>query len=152
MLIDLQKIIDEEKIEIIERDMKGRNKGFYSENIMMIDKKMLSSEKRCTIGEELGHHFTSSGDIIDQNKIVNIKQERKARVWGYENLVPLHLLAQAINYPCQSKYDLAEYFHVTEDYIFEAISYYKSRYGPHVTFNEYTVIFEPLAIIKMFER
>ncbi|MDF2530875.1 MAG: hypothetical protein K0Q65_456 [Clostridia bacterium] len=151
MLLDLQQIIDDEKIEVIEKNMTGKNKGFYADNTMMLDTKMSSSEKRCKIGEELGHHFTSAGDIISQDTILNVKQERKARVWGYENLVPLNLLVEAINYPCQSKRDLAEYFLVTECYIEEALDHYKARYGDKMTFNEYIISFKPLRIIKMFK-
>ena len=147
----LLQMIKNEKIEFLEKDMTGRNKGFYSDNVLMIDQKMLIPEKRCTISEELGHHFKTFGDITDQSKIENRKQEKKARAWGYEHLVPLTLLAEAINYPCLNKIDLAEYLDVTEEYLLEAISYYKSKYGLYVNINEYTIWFEPLRLIKMFE-
>lgn len=41
------------------------------------------AKKACVLAEELGHHYTSAGNILDQNKTENIKQERKARMWAY---------------------------------------------------------------------
>lgn len=39
--------------------------------------------KSCVLAEEIGHHCTSSGDILDQNDIMNRKQEYRARLYGY---------------------------------------------------------------------
>ena len=40
-------------------------------------------EKACVLTEELGHHYTSVGNIIDMEYTGNRKQERQARLWGY---------------------------------------------------------------------
>lgn len=135
--------------------LKENESGYYISyenlNAILINKGLDTTvAKRCTLGEELGHHNNTSGDITDQTKIENVKQERKARVWGYERLVPIPLLAEAINYPCQNKTELAEYLEVTEEFLLEALSYYKAKHGEFCRFNKYTVYFEPLKILKMF--
>lgn len=147
-MLELLKIVDDEKIELIEKKMVGRTRGLYCNNTILLDSRMTSVEKRCTLGEELGHHFTTVGDIVDQTQIKNVKTEGTARKWGYERLVPLHLLAEAINYKIQNRYDLADYLNVSEEYLEKAINYYKSRYGLYCRFNEYTIFFEPLRLMK----
>lgn len=61
------------------------------------------------------------------------------------------VLAEAIDYPCLTRLELAEYLEVTEEYLLEALEYYKQKYGPYVTLGNYTILFEPLKIIKMFD-
>lgn len=56
-----------------------KNKGLYADNIIWINKYLPTSvEKACILAEELGHHYTTAGDILDQNDIENCKQELKA--------------------------------------------------------------------------
>lgn len=150
-MIELLQMIEDENIELVETNMTGRNKGFYIDKTIFIDRKMTSIEKKCTLAEELGHHFTTVGDITDQTKVENRKQERIARKWGYERTVPISDLAEAINYKVRSRYEMAEYLEVTEEYLEEAIKYYKQKYGQFCYFNEYMLCFEPFALIKRFE-
>ena len=44
-----------------------------------------------TLAEELGHHYTTVGDILDQTNVSNRKQERLARVWAYNRRIGLTL-------------------------------------------------------------
>ena len=41
-----------------------------------------SRQKANVLAEELGHYYTSTGDIRDQSKLENRKQERQARLHG----------------------------------------------------------------------
>lgn len=125
--------------------------GCYIDNVAYINRTSTNAAKHGILGEELGHHFTSDGNILNQNDTNNIKQERKARAWGYEHTVPLTLLVEAIDYPCLNRTELAEYLEVTEEYLLEALNYYKEKYGLYVTIGKYTIWFEPLRILKMFE-
>lgn len=65
-------------LDISEHEMK--NKGLYSDDCVWINKCLSEREKACILAEEIGHYHTSSGDILDQNDIRNVKQERAARV------------------------------------------------------------------------
>lgn len=76
---------------------------------------------RCVLAEELGHHFTTSGNYIsNQNMIYRerlsvSKVEYKAMKWAAETLIPIKLLRQAL-YDCNwSNWAMAEYFEVTLD-------------------------------------
>lgn len=65
-----------DSLDIYERDMKPTIKGLYSDNIIWINKFIpTNTEKICILAEELGHYHTSSGNIIDQSKLQNRKQE-----------------------------------------------------------------------------
>ena len=59
-----------------------RIKGLYCDGTVAIRKDMNTAQKTCTLAEELGHHHTSVGDIIDINSVQNRKQERQARLHG----------------------------------------------------------------------
>lgn len=133
--------------------LKNNERGYHVsiENlgVILINKYVDTfTERKCILAEELGHYFKTVGNITDQTKIENRKQERVARKWGYDRLIPLHKLAEAIDYPCQNKNELAEYLGITVEYLEEALHYYKERYGLYCKFNEYTIYFEPLSIMK----
>lgn len=139
-------------LEVTEKFFKSKVDGLCKGNKIGISKRLSTSvAKKCVLAEELGHYFTTVGDITDQSKIENRKQERRARAWGYQKEVPLTLLLEAIDYPCLNRAELAEYLNVSEDYLMEALKYYKEKYGAYVRIKEYYLMFEPLAIIKSFE-
>lgn len=69
-----EKLIAEcDELVIEERPMKSS--GLYSDGCIWINKNMTTTEKRCVLAEELGHHYTTVGDILDQSDIGNRKQE-----------------------------------------------------------------------------
>lgn len=108
-----------------------------------------TAEKACVLAEELGHHETSVGDILDMNDIHNRKQERQARFNGYQRLIGLVQLVDAYEYGCQSRYEIAEYLDVTEMYLQECIDCYRDKYGVSVKVGEYEIVFIPyLAVYK----
>ena len=58
----------------------GNLKGLYvDQNIALSDQLETSAEKACILAEELGHHYTSVGNILDISDPANAKQERQAR-------------------------------------------------------------------------
>lgn len=145
-------LVEAEKhgVESIEMPF-GENCGYYCDNVTFINRSSTNAYKHGILGEELGHHFTSAGDVLDQSNPSNIKQERKARTWGFEHTVPLTRLAEAIDYPCTTMTELTEYLELPKELLLDAIEYYRQKYGLYATVNNYTIWFEPLRIIKMFE-
>ena len=101
------------------------NKGLYCDNVVWINRKMSTAEKLSIIAEEIGHYKTSSGDILEQDNISNIKQELQARRWAYEKVLPLDLVMQAITNGLTEIYDLAEHFDVTETFMSECLKHYR---------------------------
>ena len=97
-----------EGLSIKERPFKtydGRIKG----NNIYLRENMNTTEKACVLAEELGHHYTSVGCILDQTDLANRKQERQARLWGYNKLIGLIGIVHAFNAGCQNKYEIADF-------------------------------------------
>ncbi|HHY42537.1 MAG TPA: ImmA/IrrE family metallo-endopeptidase [Thermoanaerobacterales bacterium] len=144
-------LIEAEKagIEVLEDARIGRLKGLYIDNIIVLNSNLeTEKEKRCILCEELGHHFTSYGNILDQTKIENRKQERRARAWAYEKLISPDTIIKAYEHGVQNRFELAEFLNVTEEFVQDAISYYKTKYWPYYRKGEYCIIFDPLNVIK----
>lgn len=95
------------------------------------------------MAEELGHYYTGTGDILDQSSVCNRKQEIKGQVYAYNKLVGLIGIIQAYEYHCQSITEMAEYLDVTEEFLYDALIYYKARYGKKVSVDNYVIYFEP---------
>ena len=125
----------------------GRIKG----NRIAIRKDLATTkEKTCVLAEELGHYHTSVGNILDMSNSGNRKQERQARLWGYNKLIGLSGLIRAYEAGCQTGYEIAEYLEVTEECLTECIEAYRSKYGVGVMIDNYYVMFIPqLAVGKI---
>ena len=106
------------------------------------------AEKSCVLAEELGHHYTSSGDILDQTDVMNQKQEYRARLYGYNLKIGLTGLIRAYEAGCRNLYEMAEFLDATEEYLREAIRCYRSKYGVCAAVDNYVIYFEPFAVMK----
>ena len=107
------------------------------------------TEKGCVLAEELGHHHTSVGNILDMSDSGNRKQERQARLWGYNKLIGLSGIISAFRAGCQSRHEIAERLDVTEEYLQECIDCYRDKYGESVEVDNYTIYFIPhLAVME----
>lgn len=71
-------------------------------------------EKACVLAEELGHFYTSSGNIIDQEDVSNRKQERTARLWAYNKQIGLSGLVHCFENRCRNIHEMANHLGVTE--------------------------------------
>ena len=126
------------------------NNGRIKGNRIAIRKDIeTSNEKACILAEELGHHYTSVGNILDLSVAQNRKQERQARLWAYNKQIGLHGLIRAYEHGCKNRYEVAEFLEVTEEFLEGAICEYREKYGIYVTIDNYIVFFIPqLAICK----
>lgn len=127
------------------------NNGRIKGNKIAIRKDLeTSSQKTCVLAEELGHHYTTVGNILDQADTGNRKQERRARLWAYDKLIGLHGIIDAFEHGCRNRYEIAEYLDVTESFLLDTIAVYREKYGVCKRFQNYVVYFEPtLAIGKL---
>lgn len=66
-------------------------------------------------------------------------------------LVPFSKIIQAHKLHIVNRYELADFLNVTEDFLDDALDWYKSKYGLYVSIDNFTVCFEPLGVIEMFE-
>lgn len=125
---------------------KGRIKG----NRIAIRTGMTETEKACVLAEELGHYYTAAGDILDQTDTTKRKVEMYGRIHAYNRQVGLLGIVDAYKHHCQSLSEAAEYLGVTEDFLNETLTYYKSKYGVYTTIDNYAIIFEPaIAVVEL---
>lgn len=125
------------------------NKGLIKGNRIAIKKDISTlTEKSCVLAEELGHHYTTTGYILDQDNTSNRKQELKARMWAYDKQVGFSGLIDAFENKCETLHDMADYLDVTEEFLIETLEAYTSKYGLSKKVGNYTIYFEPLQIIK----
>lgn len=122
-------------------------KGLYFDNIIVIDKEVKGKEYNEVLAEEIGHHYTSAGNILDYKKVKNIKQEVKARRYGIELIVTLDGLIEAWRLGLHNLYEVAEHFEVRQSYVLDALNYYKVKYNNVVMYNGYRIKFDPLHIM-----
>jgi len=117
-------------------------KGLYGDNIIWLNQGLTpSAVKTCVLAEEMGHYHTSSGNILDQTKVGNLKQEKRARNWAYEKLIPLLSLVEASKEGVRNQYELAEFLEITEEFLEHAIDHYKEKYGLYVEWTSYLILF-----------
>lgn len=122
----------------------GELSGLYVDgNIALSNKLETSAEKVCILAEEMGHHYTSVGNIINPSYLQNKKQEHQARLWGYKKLIELSAIVNAFFAGCENWYDTAEFLGVTEEYLHECIDCYRAKYGVYTTVDNYTIFFIP---------
>ena len=125
---------------------KGRIKG----NRIAIKRGLAEREKTCVMAEELGHYYTGTGDILDQSSVSNRKQELHGRIHAYNRLVGLIGIIDAYKHKCQSLYETAKHLEIPEDFLKEALLYYKSKYGVSVKLDNYVIFFEPsIAVLEL---
>lgn len=117
----------------------GRIRG----NKILIRSNMTEREKTCVLAEELGHHYTTVGNILDQTNVMNRKQEQQARTWAYNKLIGLMGIVNSYKAGCRSTNEMAEYLNVTEEFLMEALERYRSKYGTCTTIDNYVIFFEP---------
>lgn len=141
-----------DNITVIEKDFKSKAKGLCKGNKIGINRAVeTSTEKRCILAEELGHYHTTIGNILDQQKVTNIKQELHARTWAYNECVGLIGIIKAFEAGCKSLYEMADYLEVTEDFLKDALESYRRKYGICTEVDNYIIFFEPwISVMRKF--
>lgn len=123
------------------------NKGRIKGNRIAIRKDLTQTEKKCVLAEELGHHYTASGDIIDQSNTENRKQELRGRIWAYNKQIGLSGLLNAYKHHCQNEHEVADFLGVTDMFLKDALVYYKNKYGQYAQLDNYIIFFEPAVAV-----
>lgn len=143
-LEELEKTAYANDVSIVEMDFSSDAKGLCIGKCIVLNKNIKSSdEKRCILAEELGHYFTTVGDITQNLHFDDRKQERLARAYAFRLLMGLEDLVRAWKAGCSTIGETAEYLGVTEDFAGEAIRYYGEKYGNGVVCGDYKISFIP---------
>ena len=137
---------DAEDLYICNRNFdSSKFKGLYYDGCIAISNDIdTEKERACVLAEELGHHYTTFGDILEQKiSVDNRKQELKARLWGYNKLIGLAGILSSYQAGYRNAYEMAEYLNVTEEYLKEAIEAYRRKYGICTRIDNCIIYFEP---------
>lgn len=127
-------------------------KGLYVDGNIAIEKTMSNIEKSCILAEELGHHYTSYGNILDQSSLENRKQELRARVWAYQKIITMDRLIGAYYKGCRNSFELAEELCVTEEFLLDALEVFKQKYPSVIQYKNYLIQFNPNINIYNFSN
>lgn len=125
-LDDLYKLINKENIVLDENWNVGNDlSGIYlmlpgCPPIIAINKSIKDRKKLCSIlSEELGHYYTTSGDLTQQEnnnkKVQAVKMETRAKKWAANFLISDDELVQALINCISTKWDICEYFNATDE-------------------------------------
>lgn len=146
-------LVEADNLSLITKDKPLRaHDGRIKKNRIAIRKDMTEIQKKCVLAEELGHYHLNTGDILDQSSTSNRKQEYKARLWAYNKLIGLSGIVSAYKAGCRNSYDMAKHLDVTEEFLKEALSCYRQKYGVFVRMDNYVIYFEPhIGIFEMTE-
>lgn len=128
-MTNLLSIAESEGIQVFIRQLPKGLKGLYYDGTIVLNRNIeTNNERRCILAEELGHYFTTVGDILDMKIESNRKQENRAKEWAFEKLAPLSKIHEAFQKGYKEVPELAEYLDVTEDFMKEALLYYQRKY------------------------
>lgn len=140
---ELLKEADTEGLIVKEKNIPGYGGRIYKNRVAIHSGINTSVEKACVLAEELGHYYTSAGDILDLYDVRNRKQELKARMWAYNYQIGLIGLVKAFEHGCRNLNETAEYLDVTEPFLAEALRRYRQKYGLYTILDNYIIYFEP---------
>ena len=101
--------------------------GLYFDGTCLVKKENRYFKKLCVACEEVGHHVYTVGNILDQRKVSNVKQERVARAFAYNRLAPIERIKEAIAAGCIENWQITEYLELDDDFVADAIEYYRSK-------------------------
>ncbi|EHK2337305.1 ImmA/IrrE family metallo-endopeptidase [Clostridium perfringens] len=129
-LSDIYSLIEDENIALEEVYFKSPNiEGIYFKvsgmnPIIGIHKNLLTDTRKyiSVLAEEIGHHFTSSGNLTSEcitysDKLNRSKQEKRARIWASNFLISDNEIIGAILQNINTLYELSLHFNVTEEII-----------------------------------
>ncbi len=139
-------------IYVIEKaNFKSKADGLINGDVIGLNRKILTTKERaCVLSEELGHYYTTVGNILDQKTASERKQELRARAWSYNRLVGLNGIINSYKHKCQSLDEVAEFLDVKKKFLIDALEYYKGKYGIYTTVDNYAIYFEPsLGVLEL---
>lgn len=130
-----------------EKPLKYNNGRIKGSRVAIRQDLSTSVEKACVLAEELGHHYTTYGNILDQSDTSNRKQELRARAWAYNKQIGLLGLIRSYEHGCRNRFEIAEYLEVTEEVLEECLSFYQNKYGVCTNVDNYVVYFIPNLVV-----
>jgi Zn-dependent peptidase ImmA (M78 family) len=134
-------IVEREKINVLYKNLSSapeRIQGLYLYDnrlgpLIILDKGLQRFHRlhKCVFVEEIGHFYTAPRtNLLTVHTSANFKtmesqDERKAAKWGTDFLIPDSEFIKALEAGHRSCYELAEYFDVTEWFMYRKLYFFK---------------------------
>lgn len=149
----IQEHIANQSIQLIEDDIELPLNGLYlrvreRKAKIVIQRQLSQTSKRCVCAEELGHHYTSTRNLLSVCAREYERQEYRAHQWAHLHLAPLDSIGEAYVMFDACKYSMAEWLNVTIAFLDEAIAGYADMYGIYHHTQHYSYKFEPYFLVK----
>lgn len=125
---DLLRECDANNLVVIETQLSS-HMGLIDENLILINKDSDELTKKCVLAEEMGHWFTTYGDILNQYDVREVKQEKLARRWAFEKLLSFETIVCALSKCNGDCYDASELLDVTKDFLMQALACFIRKQG-----------------------
>lgn len=138
---------DSQGLIVKEKPLKYNNGRIKGKRIAIRKDIDTTTEKACILAEELGHHYTTVGNILDMSDQANRKQELRARIWAYDRLIGLQGIINAYEAGCRNCYEMSDFLGVTEETLSECLDAYREKYGTGVRQGNYYIIFDPILAV-----
>lgn len=122
----LYSLAEKENIEVLDYSFNQNLNGIYIDNLKCIglDKCLTDTERKCTIAEELGHYYCNATYPIScTDKTLIDKAEYRAKKWAVKALISPSDLRKAKLLGLKYKWELADFFGVTEYIAEKALDY-----------------------------
>ena len=110
--------------------------NFNGRSMIIVQPTRTQAELACLLAEELGHHFTAPGRVLRYRNASDLRAEATARRWGYRRIISVDRVIKALHAGLRARRDIADYLGVTEEYLEEAIEYYRTTDAWKVIENE----------------
>lgn len=123
---NLYSLAEKENIEVVDYFFDRTINGIYIDNLKVIglDKTLNDTERKCTIAEELGHYYCNATYPIScSDETLIDKAEYRAKKWAVKALISPSDLKKAKLLGLKYKWELAEFFGVTECIAEKAVDY-----------------------------
>lgn len=121
--------------------------GLYEPNRIRLNARNDYYKNVEVLAEEIGHYYTSHGDITDYTKISNMKQELRARRYAIKLILPLEKLIECYEQGFWGdKYEMCGQLEISPEFFHRAVEDYKRQFGSYVKYDKYLIRFEPLSI------
>jgi hypothetical protein len=107
------------------------------------------AEQIVKIAEELGHHYTTSGNLLTdkrKSKVSIRKQEQLARRWAFRYTVSLSGIVDAYQAGAHSLHEMAEFMGIEMLFLAEALDTYGMIYGKETPYGNLTIHFDPVFV------
>ncbi|MCS8591632.1 hypothetical protein IGJ53_001047 [Enterococcus sp. DIV1283b] len=134
-----------------EKYMPEKQKGLYIDNVIYLNPEQSIQEMASTITEEIGHHLSSVGDIVDQDTNEKRKQEQKARDIGFTLLVTPQDFIDCYNERFTFMWESAEFLGITTEALKNAVRTYSKIYPDGLAYKNYKILFKSNGTVGVFE-